>query len=364
LFGYSWISLPPIAQSVSVIGSYGLNFLTIFWGAVLGLWVIYPRRKTSIIIFNIALISFIATYAFGQYRLENATPEFAPNINLQIIQANISQEAKWDSKKLVQNFEKHIQLTAQKEKTQSQNIIVWPETALPPAFINNAAVNERIYSVLGANDILLTGALNVTKGLETDETQYHNALLLWSAEQRAKQLYSKSHLVPFGEYIPFQKFIPLPTVTSFSGFDKGAGTQTIKVGNKPSFSPLICYEIIFPHQSALKDENRPHYILTITNDGWYGNSPGPYQHFVQSRFRAIETGLPVVRSANTGISGVLDPYGRAVVSSQYNEAISLSSKLPISTVNETIYFYWGDKPFIALILIVFALTVRRKKTQP
>lgn len=366
LYGYGWIELLPIAQAVSVIGPYGLTFFTIIWGAVFGFILLNSKQKSTWLVFSLAVITFVGAYFWGQNKLQHNPTTYMDDIALQIIQPNIRQEDKWNSTLLVQNFEQHIMLSNRKHQINrdaSKNIIVWPETALPPAFINNVAVNERIYSALGVNDVLLTGALTITQDNETAPLNYHNALLLWSAEHRAKKLYSKSHLVPFGEYIPFQQFIPIPTVTQFSGFSKGEGTQTITIGSAPSFSPLICYEVIFPHQAALSEDKRPDYILTVTNDGWYGDSPGPYQHFTQARFRAIEQGLPVVRSANTGISGVIDAKGRITDKTKLGEAVSLNSQLPKKSENYTFYNLYGDIPFLGFIMgmIVLSVCCRRKR---
>jgi len=168
------------------------------------------------------------------------------------------------------------------------------------------------------------------------------------------KLYSKSHLVPFGEYIPFQKFIPLRPVTNFVGMQRGDGTQTIKLQDGPSFSPQICYEIIFPSAMTHPQDIRPDYILTITNDAWYGDSAGPRQHFVQARFRAIEQGLPVIRSANTGVSGVIDPMGRIIemrdVMTNETDGTTINTSLPLKTP-PTLYNKFGNALFLIFIIL-------------
>ena len=124
-----------------------------------------------------------------------------------------------------------------------------------------------------------------------------------------QNIYSKHHLVPFGEYIPFKKWIPLETVTNFSGFVAGEGPRTFKTPEGLSYTPLICYEAIFSGLTPRDKNQRPNFIINVTNDAWYGFSAGPYQHLAQTRFRAVEEGLPLIRAANTGISGIIDPYG-------------------------------------------------------
>lgn len=350
LFAYSWIEVLPIAQAVSVIGPYGLTFLTLFWGALAGFVFCPQPKRDKIILGGIGIISFAALYVYGAQRLSNTPITLHPDISITIVQPNIAQEDKWNGQKLGQNFEKHIQLS-ENLNPDKKNIIIWSETALPPIFLNNAAVNQRINSVLGDNDILLAGVLDITPPDDGNPVRYHNALGLWQKNQPYKRLYSKSHLVPFGEYIPFQGYIPIPTVTSFSGFEAGAGVQDIEITGYPSFSPLICYEVIFPQASIPLRVPRPDYILTITNDGWYGDSAGPYQHFVQARFRAIEQGVPVVRAANTGISGVIDPLGQILHKGELLKEASIISPLPEKTLKPTLYNRYQDMFFWILIIL-------------
>ena len=222
-------------------------------------------------------------------------------------------------------------------------------------------MNERINFMLGNNGTLLAGALSSRLDPETQKPDYRNALMSWDKSASAKRLYSKSHLVPFGEYIPFQKYIPIGPVTQFIGFQRGAGATNVKIGNLPSFTPQICYEIIFPHQIVNKKQARPDYILTVTNDGWYGDSAGPRQHYQQSRFRAIEQGLPVVRSANTGISGIIDAHGRNIKTLPLLEEGAIENALPVK-IAPTLYSQFGDKIYLvfSLILLILCLFIGRR----
>lgn len=359
LYGYGWGNALSMLQSLSLIGPYGLTLLTVFWGCSIGLILTNASTKRSVAV--ITVLSLIAVYEFGIFRLAHSKQEIVKNTSIHIVQPNIAQADKWKSEKLVENFEQHIALSSIK-KTTGTNIIIWPETALPPVFLQSTAVQERITTTLSQNSaILLTGALEVTHDDLSGAPLYHNALSLWKDQSTPKRLYSKSHLVPFGEYIPFQKYIPLDPVTNFSGFARGTGSQTIELGNGLFLSPLICYEIIFPHQAVNKNEPRPDFILTVTNDAWYGNSPGPHQHFMQARFRAIEQGLPVVRSANTGISGLIDPYGHIVKQTQLMQAASITAFLPTRTVQKTFYGMHGDKIFLSLIALCLLTAIYFKQ---
>ncbi len=319
LYGYGWIGRLEVAQTAYWIGPYGLTFLTIFWGSVIGFCCTAQRYK---IVLVIALITLLFSYFIGDQRLKNKTPQFNNDINIHIVQPNIPQEEKWLAEKAGLNFEKHTALSNVANSVR-KNIIVWPETALSPLLLNSAAAQERIQNLLHPNTILLAGALEAEQNGRT--VQYHNSLMMWHHGGVAERFYTKSHLVPFGEYIPFQKYIPLKPVAQFTGFERGRGSETITIAGFPSFTPKICYEIIFPHKMIVRGQPRPDFILTITNDGWYGKSAGPYQHFTQARFRAIENNIPVIRSANTGVSGIVDGYGRVVQKTNLMEAVKVTS---------------------------------------
>jgi len=175
-------------------------------------------------------------------------------------------------------------------------------------------------------------------------------------------VYDKLHLVPFGEYLPFQEwmeklgFVQLTKV--HGGFIPGARRRTMEIPNAPRALPLICYEAIFPGNVATRDD-RPGWIVNLTNDGWFGNSTGPYQHLQQARLRAIEEGLPMVRAANTGISAVIDPSGRIVARLGLGIEGVLDAGLP-SALPPTVYARLGDIPAAIIVAAALLLVVRRR----
>ena len=361
LYGYGWLSVLPMAQSVSLFGPYGLTLLTIFWGASLGFLLSAPRNIPALVI---AVLTAGLVYGFGVWRLSDVVVKSLPDKAVHIVQPNIPQADKWNTEKLAVNFDKIIALSNVPDK-EKETLIVWPETAIPPIFIGSAAVSERVRSLLYEKVYLLTGALEMEQGYYTYDRKYYNSLMAWEwSDKEPLRMYSKSHLVPFGEYIPFQKFIPLRPVAQFTGFQKGDGPATMGVGYFSIFSPLICYEIIFPHKAVNQDMDRPDFILTITNDAWYGDSAGPRQHFAQARFRAIEQGLPVIRSANTGISGAIDPYGRVLQKLDLMQAGAITIDQP-DKLEKTYYGMFGDRIFLLMIVFLFGFSlVSRKKDLP
>ena len=360
LYGYGLVGSPALAQSLSFMGAYGLTFMSILWGGAIGY--VWCRHKGYKGVAAFSIISFALIYAYGHYRLSSNPTSYHNNIEMHITQPNIEQGDKWVKGREFSDFEKHVDLLQLPFAADKQHVVVWPEATIAHTLLNSPKVNKRLQDILGNNGILLSG---VVAPRSSDKTKFYNSIWGWSGNSNAEHVFSKSHLVPFGEYIPFAKYIDFPLIAKFAGLQHGQGTATINVDGFPSFSPLICYEIIFPHEAALK-HNRPEYIMTIANDAWYGDSSGPYQHFAQARFRAIEQGLPVVRAANTGISGIIDPYGRVIERLELSTRGSIDHLLPKRTVKSTIYARFGDLIYVGLILIagIFGLFLRVRQRKP
>jgi len=210
--------------------------------------------------------------------------------------------------------------------------------------------------------VLLAGYLRHREGPENHgEGRFYNSFAVLDKDLELVTTYDKFHLVPFGEYIPLANILHIAPFVALDGFDSGTGPQTIHAGALPSFSPLICYEIIFPGAITAPGD-RPQWIVNITNDGWYGDSPGPYQHFAQTRFRAIEEGLPVVRAANTGISGVIDPYGRVLSRTAIFEESAHPSLLPLPAPRPTLYSRVKDMPFFILLILLCGTGIALRRT--
>jgi len=349
LYGYTWLGLMPIAQSVSVIGPFGLTFLTIIWGASLGH--LYLHKKKTVPLFIIVILSFFLTFTCGYYRITNTNIEYFVDVQMHIVQPNIEQASKWKPTELARNFERHLALS--QVATNKKTVIVWPETAIPPSLISSITVKERFKSLLSGDRILLSGALAVMPDKESKKLNYHNGLFLFNGVDEPQNLYSKSHLVPFGEYIPFQEYIPLNPVVSFTGFQKGNGPTTLDLEGFPNPSPQVCYEIIFSNRAVNKEQPRPDYILAVTNDAWYGDSAGPRQHFAIAQFRAIEQGLSVVRSANTGISGLITPLGTIEKNIALQSGGFISAELPKPLNKNTFYSKFGDILFFFTVFFIF-----------
>ncbi len=360
MFGYAWGDTLPMAQVTSLIGIYGLSLLTIFWGAKAGfIFIGRTARWQKICLLLLAFATSAGSYAYGYLRLQANPTKFDDSVQLQIVQPNIKQDMKWNPADIVPNFEKHLSLSVEQKNASDApvTVILWPETAVPPIMTENETARDRIEETLKTHNkdaYLLSGILERTEEPDGQRT-YHNSLGIFTKDGAMKNVYSKTHLVPLGEFIPFQDWIPIRPVVEFSGFEPGNGPSNIKYKNIPVFSPLICYEIIFSGDVVdRRDDNQPRWIAAITNDAWYGLSAGPHQHFQHAVFRAIEQGLPVARSANTGISGLTDAYGRVIYKTNiYEDAVILSS-LPLKSQNATPFSRLGNGIYLSVIALIMA----------
>ena len=175
--------------------------------------------------------------------------------------------------------------------------------------------------------------------------------------------YNKSHLVPFGEYIPLRKYLPnflQPVANAIGEFGKGEGPKIVELDGLPSIGGIICYEVIFP--GKIVDENlRPDFLVNLTNDGWYGDSFGPYQHFVATKMRAVEEGITIIRAANNGISGMITPLGKEKGILPLNYVGFSDVKLVKSLHNKTIYASFDNWLIVTFCLILLFLGIIRIK---
>lgn len=365
--GYAWGDILPMAQAASLFGIYGLSALTIFW-ATLGGYLYIARspalNKTALLI--VAGATLVGCFAYGALRLKNNPTTYDDSMQFQIVQPNIKQDMKWDPAEIVENFEQHLKLSTRQPASGDApvTVILWPETAVPPVMTDNETARDRIAAAIKTHPdktYLVSGILERTEDPD-GRRRYHNSLGVFTADGKMENVYSKTHLVPLGEFIPFQDWIPIKPVVEFSGFEPGNGPSNISFGDIPTFSPLICYEIIFSGDVVDSHANeQPRWIAAVTNDAWYGISAGPHQHFQHAVFRSIEQGLPTARSANTGISGLTDSYGRVLSSiGLYEEGVILSP-LPQKSQNATLFSRVGNSLYFAGILVFLILCgVRRE----
>jgi apolipoprotein N-acyltransferase len=239
--------------------------------------------------------------------------------------------------------------------------LIWPESAFPFFLTREPDALAQIAALLPPGTVLITGA---ARPAEVSRHAY-NSIYVIDHDGSILSVYDKVHLVPFGEYLPFQRLLErlgLRQLTRLQGgFLAGDRRRLLAPPHAPKMLPLICYEIIFPND-VLPEGERPGWMLNLTNDAWFGESAGPYQHFQQARVRAIEEGLPLVRAANTGISAVVDPVGRIIHSLALGSEGVFDSALP-QPIGQTVYGRWGDVPLALLIATILLIAAVRRMQQ-
>ncbi len=333
LAGTAWANWLPVAQVSYYIGAYGLSFLT-FVAAGAMVYLIDGTMGWRRFVAPVAgVVVFLAVAAFGYMRLSEAQTKFHLAVSLRLVQANVKQSEKWLAHLIEDHFSTHMQLSRDGDedgRARGVRLLIWPETAVQTEkFDREGSLHRwRISKLLDYGSFALVGAPRFT--VKDGEVDFYNSLFAINAQADLYARYDKAHLVPFGEYVPFEKTLNkwgINPLTGAQSWTSGAGPKTIELPGIPSFSPLICYEIVFPGQ-VTSPADRPEWLLNITNDAWFGMTEGPYQHLAQARMRAIEEGLPLVRSASTGVSAVVDPYGRTVQSLGLGRQGLVESPLP------------------------------------
>lgn len=348
IIGYIWIDSSSIMQSVSLIGIYGLGLFTFL--AATSIILAFKNIKYAVY----SLLPVLLLFIYGETRLttvDNNTNKF---LNIRVVQPAISQNEKWNEKLKSKHLEKLITLSVKDNISFIPNIILWPESAFP----YNSTVadkNKEIFDWLGEDQILITG-ITRAKFNDSKLSNIYNSALITDKDFFTKKYYDKVRLVPFGEYNPFKKIFKFEKFTDGAlDFTPGTDTNIFKLSNvNYNIAVLICYEVIFP--SKIINGVRPDLIVNLTNDAWYGDTYGPLQHIATARVRAIEEGLPLVRVANTGISAVINKYGKYIKRLELGEEGVIDTSIPLSK-SETIFSKLGN--YMYIISLIFMLMLIR-----
>ncbi len=362
--GYVWAGVPAMMQVTALVGVLGLTALTVLAAgmpAVLGDRAMTDRRRW--IATGLATIGLpLAVWIGGEARLAGADVGMVPDVRLRIVQPNILQADKWDRNLRAAHLDRHLALS-RTAADEAPTHVIWPETAVPFLLPNDTPARIRAANAAPAGGRLITGSVrSVFRG---DVRQAHNALVVIGETADVERVYDKSHLVPFGEYVPLRGVLPIDRIVPGHGdFVAGLGRRLLRIEGLPAVSPLICYEVIFSGRVTPHGE-RPEWLLNLTNDAWFGTFAGPQQHFAIAAARAVEEGLPLVRAANTGISAVVDAHGRVVSRLGIGEQGVLDSGLP-KALPPTVFARWGETipVILALVFLVVALGVARRRKSP
>jgi apolipoprotein N-acyltransferase len=331
LLGYAALPSLAISQFASVLGVYGLSALVL---VVTLLPVVWRARGVGM-----AALLLLCVYGYGHGRLQ--VPVATTDTEILVVQPNIPQTMKWSAQGKIYTMQ------VLRELSGPADVVIWPETALPFTVTGYENWPEISHNLLAGASVLITGVMRHDSASGTR----FNSLMVLSKTISKPLFYDKRKLVPFGEFVPFRSLLPLEKITHGSvDFSPGTSEHLVRMKGLPAFMPLICYEAVFAHLAG--HNKRAAWLLNLTNDAWFGESAGLYQHAAQARMRAIEQGLPMVRAANTGISFVADGYGRVQASLPPNVRGVLRQKLPAALL-PTMYARTGNMPL--MIMLVLAL---------
>lgn len=366
--GETWRAGGAVSQFASVIGPYGLSWLTVALAASFAVLLdAAPRRR--LLVPGLAVAVLAGLFVFGTMRLAGA-PATRPDAPLvRIVQANIDQKDKWKPENLDAIVDTYVTLSQGKRGAPVPQIIVWPEGALPAVIDDLLAPGSpylgRFAAVVAPGQTLLLGANRVEIG-PRGEADYFNSLVALRGEPegfRVTGVYDKHRLVPFGEFLPFGELATRFGIRSLvhmpEDFTAGGPPRPLSPKGLPPLQPLICYEALFPRfaeNAARRSGVRPQWLLNVSNDAWFGATSGPWQHLNIASYRAIESGLPIIRATPTGVSAVIDAQGRIMPNSELTlgKSGTIDARLP-NFRPRTIYSFISETGFALMLLLSLAM---------
>lgn len=358
LTGFPWALLSlmwletPVYLLARFVGPHGVTLLTLAGLAAL-IAAIWRKAWVGAGLAG-ALALTAAALIWGEVRapLDDAGPI------VRIVQPNATQHLKWQPEWRDVFFERHLELSAEPG---THAVTFWPEVAVTFLLQSPDAPYDQISRAVGERPLVLGGQ-------RIEAYQAYNSMLVLDKNGTPTALYDKAHLVPFGEYVPGGAVARALGLRGLAeqldyGFSSGPGPRLVEVPGGITLLPMICYEAIFPHELRRLAPKRPDLLLHMTNDAWFGRLTGPYQHLAQARARSVEFGLPGVRSANTGISALIDANGRVVDSLPLNVAGIVDGPVPPKRLHATLYWQFGDSPVVIFLIgaaIALGLSARRQ----
>ena len=365
--GYALTPTPLMMQSAALVGVWGLTLAAfiIFAAPVLLVAETRQGRRAGRIAFAGAAVLFAAHLGFGAVRLAGGPDALVPGVHLRVLQPDIPLGERWGIEKADAIMQRYVDLSGDGKGAaglKGVTQLIWPESAFPFLLTERPSALAAIANLLPPGTTLVTGAARAERLPGGGRPPIFNSVYVINDKGEILDAYDKVHLVPFGEYIPFagllrrlglRQLIQLP-----GGFTAGTQRRALAVPGAPLAAPLVCYEIIFPG-AVLPPGPRPGWLLNLTDDAWFGDTPGPHQHFLQARVRAVEEGLPLVRSANSGISAIVDAHGRVIASLALGRKGVVNGGLPVA-LPATPYARFGDLIFAVLLVVSAASAMLTK----
>jgi len=352
LLGYSQYKHLHLIQISDIFSVYGISFLIILCNTALATvmmarqkqdWAgVLITKRMAAIAAGVAGLALVLTLGYGAWRIHDTDRRSlaAPRKKVAVVQGNIEQNVKWEPEFRLTSTEKYVRLSVSTLSDEPE-LVVWPETAAPFYFLHDEVLTRKVMAGIRQTRawFVIGSPFAEARG---NRLSYYNSAWLVSPDMQVKGRYDKVHLVPFGEYVPLQKWLPFieKIVQQVGDFSTGKKGDTLSM-NGLRLGVLICYEGIFPDLAGAAVRNGAGLLVNITNDAWYGLSSAPYQHFSMAVFRAVENHRALIRSANTGISGFIDPAGRIMGQTPLFEDATLTRSLPVLDI-QTIYTRFGD----------------------
>ena len=379
LTGFPWNELGlalgqnlALAQGAAFVGEHGLTLAAIvIFAAPATLWEGRGWRRLWPTATALAALSALA--AFGAHRLAEPQPAPVAGVKLRILQTNVSQGPEFSSANGAAILTHYLDLSQRAGSQGHDGLadatrLVWPELAFPFLLSREPVALQRIADFLRDGAVLATGAARADAPAGGRPARYYNSILTLNRTGLLPARYDKRHLVPFGEYTPFESVLRRLGVTEMvhfaGGYQPGQGSNLLPMPGAPDALALICYEAIFPSEwGGARDgaAERAGWILNVTDDAWFGVTPGPHQHFAQARLRAIEWGLPLVRAANGGLSAIVDSYGRIISAVDFGAEGVVEGELP-GALPPTYESRWGSAAFgLALAALLAAAIASRAR---
>ncbi len=379
VLGIALTSPDTLMQSAGLLGIYGLTTLAVLMlalPAVILAETTTPGRqwKGRWAAVTALALPLAAMIAYGTARLSEPSPGWVDDVRIRLVQPSIPQREKWMADKQPEFVEKQLSLSLRDPDGKHDGLVgithvIWPEAAMPFLPLQRPEVLARIGQTLPDGVHLVAGVLRLERrpvpaGAGDDEnarTEVYNSMVVLDPDGQPIHIYDKTHLVPFGEYLPFQSFLERLGLSALTrqrgGFSIGPEPRPLlRVPGLAGAAPLICYEAVFPGTSA-KSRERPHVLVNVTNDGWFGNSSGPRQHLHQARLRAVEDGVPLLRVANNGITAAFDAHGRELARLDMDVTGVIDTRLP-ARIPPPPYARFGDLTFLLMCLMLLALLYR------
>ena len=364
LISYTWSWSTEIVQILSLIGAYSLSLISITFFCIPFLFFKKEFVLKNIFFVLFCLIIFIGNYSYGKFKLNNSNYKFDKEINVKIISPNFSLK---DYNNQSEEFKIKRLIKISDPKKDKKTLFIWPEGIFYQSYLEDIKKYRNLFKdKFSENHLIILGINNFTSINNIDDQKYFNSLAVLNYKLEILSLYNKINLVPFGEFLPFEKILSkfgFKKITpGYSSFSSGDERMMINLGsqfNEKLILPLICYEIIYP--AKIKKANQlPDLVVNISEDAWFGQSIGPQQHFTKAIYRSIEEGVFIARSANKGISAFINPNGKVLKSLNMGESGNIELNFPYFN-QPTLFSNHGNKIFFLIILLYIFLTLIFKK---